>query len=105
MLEVRFTQARLEKLQGYLNEIGNFKLLPNEENNIFIDHLKKLVGEVRSIDAQQVRTDIGLMGVLKEAMREEESLWAHIHLSKNMSLEEMTDIIAKWSPNQKEAQQ
>ena len=26
------------------------------------------------------------MRVLKEAMREEESLWAHIHLSKNMPL-------------------
>ena len=45
MLEVRFTQARLEKLQGYLNEIGHFKLAPNEENNIFIDCFKKLVGE------------------------------------------------------------
>ena len=31
-------------------------------------------------------------------MKEEESLWAHIHLSKNMSLDEMTDIIAKWKP-------
>ena len=36
MLEVRFTQARLEKLQGYLNEIGHFKLNPNEENNILL---------------------------------------------------------------------
>ena len=41
MLEVRFTQARLEKLQGYLNEIGHFKLNQNEENNIFIDRFKK----------------------------------------------------------------
>ena len=57
-----------------------------------------MVGEVGSIDAKQVPTDIGLMRVLKEAMREEESLWAHIHLSKNMSLDEMTDIIAKWKP-------
>ena len=56
MLEVRFTQARLEKLQGYLNEIGHFKLNQNEENNIFIDRFKKLVGEVRSIDAKQVPT-------------------------------------------------
>ena len=40
MLEVRFTQARLLKLQGFLNEIGHFKLLPNEENNIFIDRFK-----------------------------------------------------------------
>ena len=83
-VEVRFTQARLEKLQGYLNEIGHFKLNQNEENNIFIDRFKKLVGEVRSIDAKEVPTDIGLMGVLKEATREKESLWAHIFLSKNM---------------------
>ena len=53
---------------------------------------------MRSIDAKQMPTDIGLMGVLKKVMREEESLWAHIHLSKNMSLDEMTDIIAKWKP-------
>ena len=46
----------------------------NEENNIFIDRFKKLVGEVRSIDEKQVPTDIGLMGVLKEAMRDEVSL-------------------------------
>ena len=42
MLEVRFTHARLLKLQGFLNEIGHFKLLPNEENNIFIDRFKKI---------------------------------------------------------------
>ena len=70
-------------------------MLPNEENNIFIDRFKKLVGEVRSIDPKQIPTEINLMGVLKEAMQEEESLWAHIHLSKNMSLDELTEIIAK----------
>ena len=42
MLEVRFTQARLDKLQGFLNKIGHFKLKPNEENNIFIDRFKKI---------------------------------------------------------------
>ena len=41
------------------------------------------------------------MGVLKEAMNEEESLWAHIHLSKHMSLDELTEIIAKWKPKAK----
>ena len=66
MLEARFTQARLKKLQGYLNKIGHFKLIPNKENNIFIDRFIKLVDEVRSIDAKQVPTDIGLMGVLKK---------------------------------------
>ena len=54
MLEVRFTQARLEKIQGYLNEIGHFKLLQNEENNMFIDRLKKLVGEVTHNKCQQI---------------------------------------------------
>ena len=42
MLEVRFTQARLEKLQGYLNEIGHFKLNPNLKIYIFIDRLKTI---------------------------------------------------------------
>ena len=101
MLEVRFTQARMEKLQGYLNEIGHFKLTPNEENNIFIDRFKKLVGEVRSIDVQQVPTDIGLMAVLKEAMKDEESLWAYLHFTKSMSLDDMLETIAKWKPKAK----
>ena len=41
------------------------------------------------------------MGVLKESMRDKDSLWAHIHLTKNMSLDEMTEIIAKWKPKAK----
>ena len=41
------------------------------------------------------------MGVLKEAIKDEESLWAHIHLSKSMSLEELTEIIVKWKPKAK----
>ena len=101
MLEVRFTQTRMEKLQGFINQIGHFKLLQNEENNIFVDRFKKLVGEVRSIDIQQVPTDIGLMAVLKEAMKDEESLWAHLHFTKNMSLDEMLETIAKWKPKAK----
>ena len=83
--------SAIGKVARYLNEIGHFKLNPNEENNICIDRFKKLVGKVRSIDEKQVPTDIGL-GVLKETMRDEELLWAHIHLSKNMSLDEMTEI-------------
>ena len=35
---------------------------------------KKMIGEVRSIDPEQVPTDINMMGVLKEAMKEEESV-------------------------------
>ena len=50
MLEVRFTQTRVEKLQGFINQIGHFKLLQNEENNIFVDRFKKLVGMGRSRD-------------------------------------------------------
>ena len=46
-------------------------------------------------------TEINLMGILKEAMKEEESLWAHIHLSKNKSLDEQMEIIAKWKPKAK----
>ena len=101
MLEVRFTQTRVEKLQGFINQIGHFKLLQNEENNIFVDRLKHLVGEVRSIDTQQVPTDIGLMAVLKEAIKDEESLWAHLHFTKNMSLNEVLETIAKWKPQSK----
>ena len=68
---------------------------------MFVDRFKKLVGEIRLIDEKQVPTDIGLMGVLKESMRDEDLLWAHIHLTKNMSLEDMIEIIAKWKPKAK----
>ena len=56
---------------------------------------------MRSIDIDQVPTDIGLMAVLKEAMKEEESLWASLHFTKNMSLDEMLETIAKWKPKAK----
>ena len=31
--------STIGKVASYLNEIGHFKLIPNEENNIFIDPL------------------------------------------------------------------
>ena len=67
MLELRFTQARLNKIQGYLNEIGRVKHEANEDFKIFIDRFKKLIGDVRSIDPKQVPTDVNLMGILKES--------------------------------------
>ena len=60
-----------------------------------------MVGEVRSIDIQQVPTDIGLMAVLKEAMKEEEVLWAHLHFAKDMTLDGMLETIAKYKSKTK----
>jgi len=65
MLEVRFTQERMNKIQGYLNEIGRVKHETNEEFKIFIDRFKKLMGDVRSIDPTQVPTDVNLMGIFQ----------------------------------------
>ena len=50
MIENRFTERRLNKVQGYLNEIGVFQNESNEDNKVFIDHFRKLVDEVRSIE-------------------------------------------------------
>ena len=56
---------------------------------------------MRSIDVQQVPTDIGLMAVLKEAMKEEEVLWAHLHFTKDMTLDGMLETIAKYKSKAK----
>ena len=68
MLETRFTQERLNKIQSYLNEIGRVQHEANKDFKIFVDRFKKLFGDVRSIDPKQVPTDVNLMGVLKEAL-------------------------------------
>jgi hypothetical protein len=104
MLEIRFTQERLNKIQGYLNEIGRVKHEANEDFKIFVDRFKKLVGDVRSIDPKQVPTDVNLMGVLKEALSGHEVLWGHLTFAKNISLEEMMDTVSKWKSKSQKAQ-
>ena len=104
MLETRFTQERMNKIQGYLNEIGRVKHEANEDFKTFIDRFKKLIGDVRSIDPKQVPTDVNLMGVLKEALSENEFLWGHLTIAKNISLEEMMDTVVKWKSKTQKAQ-
>jgi len=104
MLELRFTQERLNKIQGYLNEIGRVKHEANEDFKIFIDRFKKLIGDVRSVDPKQVPTDVNLMGILKEALSENEVLWGHLTLAKNISLEEMLETVSKWKSKSQKAQ-
>ena len=48
MLETRFTQERMNKIQGYLNEIGRVKHEANEDFKIFVDRFKKLIEWKRS---------------------------------------------------------
>ena len=89
----------LNKVQGYLNEIGAFKNESNEDNKVFIDRFRKLVDDVRSIDETQVPTDLNLMAVLKKAMLDDVVLWGNLEFnSDNMSLSRMMDIISKWKP-------
>ena len=40
MLETRFTQERMNKIQGCLNKIGRVKLEANEDFKIFVDRLE-----------------------------------------------------------------
>ena len=104
MLETRFTQERMNKIQGYLNEIGRVKHEANEDFKIFIDRFKKLIGDVRSIDPKQVPTDVNLMGILKEALSGNEVLWGHLTFAKNISLGEMMDTVSKWKSKSQKAQ-
>ena len=39
MLETRFTQERMNKIQGYLNEIGRVKHEANDDFKIFVDRV------------------------------------------------------------------
>ena len=41
MLETRFTQERINKIQGYLNALGRVKHENNEDYKLFIDRFKK----------------------------------------------------------------
>ena len=101
MIENRFTEERLNKVQGYLNQIGVFNIEANEDNKVFIDRFRKLVDDVRSIDEAQVPTYLNLMGVLKKAMKSEEVLWGNLEFnSEGMSLSRMMDIISKWKPRE-----
>ena len=96
MLEARFTQERMNKIQGYLNEIGRVQYYGKEDFKIFIDNFRKLIGDVRSIDPMQVPTDVNLMGVLKKAVSSELVLWAHLNFADNITLDKMLDVISKW---------
>ena len=46
MLEARFTQERMNKIQEYSNEIGRVKYDGKEDFKIFINRFKKLIGDV-----------------------------------------------------------
>ena len=98
MIEKRFTEEKFNKVQDYLNEIEAFKIESNEDNKVFIDHFRKLVDDVRSIDESEVPTDLNLMAVLKKAMMELDGmLWGNLQFnSEGMSLNRMMDIISKW---------
>ena len=99
MIEKRFTEEKFNKVQGYLNEIGAFKIESNEDNKVFIDRFRKLVDDVRSIDESEVPTDLNLMAVLKKAMIDDVVLWGNLEFnSDNMSLSRMMEIISKWKP-------
>ena len=60
---------------------------------------------MRSVDPNQVPSDLNLMGVLKEALSGNEILWGHLTLAKNITLPDMMDTVAKWksSKSQKSA--
>ena len=95
-LETRFTQERMNKIQGYLNSLGHVKRENNEDFKLFIDRFKKLIGDVRAIDAEQVPTDINLMGILKESVSSELVLWGLLTFTKDITLEDMMNTVAKW---------
>ena len=84
IIENRFTEERLNKVQGFLNEIGVFKTESNKDNKVFIDRFRKLVDDVRSIDETQVPTDLNLMGVLKKAMLSDKVLWGNLQFNSNV---------------------
>ncbi len=62
----------------------------------FTDRYKKLIGDVRAIDPKQVPTDVNLMGILTESVIGEQVLWGYLSFAKNITLEEMMDVVAKW---------
>ena len=101
VIEKRFTEENLNKVQGLLNDIRSLKNESNEDSKVFIDRFRKLVDDVRSIDETQVPTDLNLMGVLKKAMLGHMVLWGNLEFnSDNMSLIRMMEIFPKWKPKE-----
>ena len=86
----------MNKIQGYLNALGRVKRENTEDFKLFIDRFKKLIGDVRAIDAEQVPTDINLMGILKESVSSELVLWGLLTFTKDITLEDMMNTVAKW---------
>ena len=65
------------KVQGYLNDLGQFK---------------KLVDDISAIDSTYVPTNLALMGILNNVMKTEDVLWGNLEFnSDGMSLNKMMD--------------
>ena len=62
-----------------------------------IDRYKKLIADVRSIDAAQVPHDTNLLAIIKEAVLGFTALWAQLEYNTpNITLDKALDIISRW---------
>jgi len=97
-LETRFTQETLSQLQTNLILLGKFKAdLHNESFKQMIDRFRKLISDVRAIDAAQVPSDTNLLAVLKESIVSFEGLWSQLEFNTpNINLELAMDTISRW---------
>ncbi len=97
-LETRFSQKALGLLQTNLITLGKFTA---DLSSIFlkqmIDRFRKLIFDVRTIDASQVPSDKNLLAVLEESIVTVEGLWSQLEFNTpNSTLEIAMDIISRW---------
>ncbi len=65
-LEIRFTQDKLSQFQTNLITLGKFSKVHDKNFKKMIDRFKKLIADVRSIDAAQMPSDTNLLAITKK---------------------------------------
>ena len=97
-LETRFTQETLSQLQNNLINLSQFTAdLSSESFKQMVDRFRKLISDVRAIDAAQVPSDTNLLAVLKESIVTVEGLWSQLEFNTpNITLDIAMDIISRW---------
>ena len=97
-LETILTQETLSQLQNNLIFLEKFTAdFSNESFKQMIDRFRKLISDVRMIDASQVPSDKNLLTVLKESIVTVEGLWSQLDFNApDITLKIAMDIISRW---------
>jgi hypothetical protein len=101
LLQERFTVESRNRLQVHLNTLGQFEMTDSENLKQMVDRFNKVMGEIRSIDASQLPTDLNLMGILKNAVKKVPILYAFLEYHQSPNLMDFLSMVTKWNLDDK----